>query len=324
MQIIHIAMSLIALALVGYVYGKFQEKEQLTEQERDNLIIEKYLIDDDSILREKRPLVWVYIPREINARNWLSFYSRNTRDLNQPYLMLTLHSIIRQVGDSARVCLIDDQSFMKIIPGWSIDLGTLADPVKTHMRTLALAKVLYNHGGVLVPISYLAMKPISELALPIHGGSESECFVVEGNCRMITSESLTTFPSHQFMGCLKESLVMREFIGYLEALNSKDFTSEQDILGQADRWLYQQSLSKKIQIIPACRVGITDKHGRLVGVEGLLNSSYVDYCPCLAGIWIPQQDILKRSKYSWFARLSHDQIYSSNIELGRRLLVSLN
>ena len=324
MELIHIIMSLLALALVGYMYNKFQESEKLSEQQHDRVIIEKYLINDDSILREQRPLVWVYIPREINARHWLSFYSRNTRDLNQPYLMLTLHSIIRQVGDSARVCLIDDDSFSKIIPGWTIDLNTLADPVRTHMRTLAIAKVLYNHGGILVPISFLATRPITELSSPIHGGATAECFVMEGPCRIITSEALTSFPSHEFMGCLKGSLLMRELVGYLESLNSKDYTSEQDVLGQVDRWLYQKSLSNSIQVVPACRVGVTDKHKKLVGVEGLLGSSYVDYCDCLAGIWIPSGEILRRNKYSWFARMSHEQIFDSNTELGRRLLVSLH
>lgn len=323
MELTHIIFSLISLALVGFVYGKFQEKEELTEQQRDQVIIEKYLINDDSILREKRPLVWVYIPREINARNWVSFYSRNTRDLNQPYLMLTLHSIIKQVGDSARICLIDDESFSKIIPGWTIDLASLADPLRTHMRTLAIAKVLYNHGGILVPISYLALQPISELSSPVHGGTMSECFVVEGACRMITDEAITAFPSHEFMGCLKGSLMMREFVGYLESLNSKDYTSEQDVLGQADRWIYGKTLAGKIQVVPACRVGVVNKERRLVGVEGLLGSSYVAYCGCLAGIWVPREEILRRTKYSWFARLSHEQIYESNTELGRRLLVSL-
>lgn len=323
MEILHIVMSLLVLALIGYMYSKLQETETMSEEKHDQMIIEKYLINDDSILREKRPLVWVYIPREINARHWLSFYSRNTRDLNQPYLTLTLHSIIKQVGDSARVCLIDDDSFAKIIPGWSIDLNTLADPVRTHMRILAIAKVLYNHGGILVPLSFLATRPITELPSPIHGGSTSECFVVEGPCRIITSEALTTFPSHQFMGCLKGSLVMRELVGYLEALNSKDFTLEQDVLGQVDRWLYKQTLNNRIQVVPACRVGVVDKSKRLVGVEGLLGSSYVDYCDCIAGIWIPSEEILRRNKYGWFARMSHEQLFDSNTELGRRLLVSL-
>jgi hypothetical protein len=117
---------------------------------------------------------------------------------------------------------------------------------------------------------------------------------------------------------------MRELVGYLESLNSKDYTSEQDVLGQVDRWLYQKSLSNSIQVVPACRVGVTDKHKKLVGVEGLLGSSYVDYCDCLAGIWIPSGEILRRNKYSWFARMSHEQIFDSNTELGRRLLVSLH
>ena len=78
-----------------------------------------------------------------NSRLWSSFYSRTSHELNQPYLHLTIKSIIEKCGESFNICLIDDQSFEKIIPGWTINLDNLASPIKNHIRQLALARMLY-------------------------------------------------------------------------------------------------------------------------------------------------------------------------------------
>ena len=38
------------------------------------------------------------IDKELNSRNWETFYSRSTKKLNQPYKLFTLQSIINKCG----------------------------------------------------------------------------------------------------------------------------------------------------------------------------------------------------------------------------------
>jgi hypothetical protein len=41
------------------------------------------------------------------------------------------------------------------------------------------------------------------------------------------------------------------------------------------------------------------------------------------GIWIPAHDILKRTKFEWFARMSPEQIFQSQFILAKYIVLSL-
>ena len=41
------------------------------------------------------------------------------------------------------------------------------------------------------------------------------------------------------------------------------------------------------------------------------------------GIWIPAANILKRTNYEWFARMSPEQIYQSNFILAKYFVLAL-
>jgi hypothetical protein len=73
--------------------------------------IQEYLLDGDTLGKSKKPILWLHVPYEYNSRNWLSFGSRSSFDLNQPYLYLTVRSIIKQCQGSFTICIIDDTHF---------------------------------------------------------------------------------------------------------------------------------------------------------------------------------------------------------------------
>ena len=125
----------IVITVLGILYDKYKTKQSLNENKANYDLIRKYLLNDNALSGSK-PIIWIHIDHEINSRNWLSFGSRNSTQLNQPYLYITLQSIINHSGNDFNVCLIDDNSFSKLLPGWSIDLENLADRVKSNTRNL--------------------------------------------------------------------------------------------------------------------------------------------------------------------------------------------
>ena len=106
-------------------------------------MIQEYLLNGQSVNSQK-PILWIHNAYKINARNWESFKSRNTKDLNQPYLYLCIKSIIKHCANSFNVVLIDDNSFRKLLPDWKIKLNQLAEPMKSNCRVLGMVKLLYN------------------------------------------------------------------------------------------------------------------------------------------------------------------------------------
>ena len=113
------------LMTIGVLYDKYKRKEEVTDRLSDFDIIQHYLLNDASLATSKKPILWVHVEFEKNARNWSSFGSRTSMELNQPYLFLTIRSIIQKCGSSFNVCLIDDSSFHKIIPGWATKINNL-------------------------------------------------------------------------------------------------------------------------------------------------------------------------------------------------------
>ena len=64
----------------------------------------------------------------------MASFDPNSTDLNQPYLHLVIQSIIDKCGDDFHICLIDDESFSKLIPSWNVDITNMADPHKQLFR----------------------------------------------------------------------------------------------------------------------------------------------------------------------------------------------
>ena len=55
----------------------------------------------------------------------------------------------------------------------------------------------------------------------------------------------------------------------------------------------------------------------------LLGNTYIDLSDHAVGLYIPDEDILRRTAYKWFARLSTGQAISSNTTIGKYLTLAL-
>lgn len=114
--------SLAVLLIMSLMYDKYKQKEGMDDEAKQYELVRKYLLNYSSLAQSKKPILWIHMDYQINARSWTSFGSRNNDHLNQPYLYLTIKSIIDKCGNDFNICIIDDSTFGKILPGWTIDL----------------------------------------------------------------------------------------------------------------------------------------------------------------------------------------------------------
>ena len=80
--------------------------------------------------------------------------------INQDYIYICVKSIIDRCGDSFHVCIINDDSFEKLLPNWKIDMTLIDEPILGYMRTLGLMKLMYKYGGLLVPYSFVCYQDL--------------------------------------------------------------------------------------------------------------------------------------------------------------------
>jgi hypothetical protein len=320
-KVVKLAIAYLIIMFIGFIYDKYKKTIDVQEQYNDGELIQKYLLNDSTLTKNNKPILWIHVEFDKNARSWESFGSRTSDNLNQPYQYLTIRNIIETCGESFNVCLIDDDSFIKIIPEWRTKVEHLPRPLRSHMRELALSTILHIYGGFLIPSSFICFYDLRSL-YDAHLGSAN---VMIGELRSTTSlaSEKQYSPSTKIIGCKKFDPVMKEFMDYLMQITDRDHTQEMDFTGETTRWWLakQAESSAAVSIIPAEELGVKTTANKPVLIEELLSDIDVPLSPTAAGLYIPEQEILKRSKYQWFARLSPKQVLESHTLIGKYLLV---
>lgn len=311
---------LVMLILVGSMKDKFISHDSLNEQNKHYEIVKNYLLNESSLARSSSPIIWIHVDPEINSRWWASFGSRNTKCLNQPYQLLCIKTIVDKCGKHFNVCLIDDESFAKIIPGWTVNMSRISNPIREKIRELAMARILHYYGGLIVPSSFICFKDLSGIYKA--GVSGNKMFVGEFIDKNITSTNNKVFPNSRMMGCKPNCDMMKQYVSYLEQLASTDFTDESVFLGNASRWCKNEIDKGNVRLIKGSMLGAIDSDKKLITIERLMGSSYVDISADAAGIYLPEKEILTRTAYRWFGRMNAKQVLESDTVIGKLLLVN--
>lgn len=309
------------LIVLGILYKRFEDKRIREENKDNDEAIRKYLLDDVTLAKSKKPILWIHVPYEYNSRKWLSFGSRSSFELNQPYLYLTVRSIIEKCDNSFTICIIDDNAFQRLIPGWTINMSTISNPILENMRILGLMKLLYIYGGMICPISFLCIKDL--LGLYNKGTRGNKMFLCETIDRNITSTTFDYYPNIHFSGAPKECETLRKLLDFMQHIISKDYTAESVFLGDFDRWCEKRIRDGEINLISGTEIGTKTIDEKPIIIDDLMSNNYLNLYTGLYGIYIPANDILNRNKYEWFARMSAKQVLESDTIIGNYFVVNL-
>jgi hypothetical protein len=276
----------IAIALVStLVYRHYRKEEDMLDSKEHQDLIRDYLMGGK--LDRAKPLMWVHTPSDVNAR---ALNSRNTTDLNQPYMLVTIKSIMDKCT-SFNVCLINDDSFRILVPEWTTDLSMLGSPEKERARALGLTSLLYYYGGMVVPPSTLCFKDLIGLykegefavQLPNRGGFRAD---------------------PRFMAGKKRSETLRRLLAVQRAAsNTGDFT------GVTTAWL-----EANIKVVDGARVGVKNAEGGRIEIQDLLGKTPLHLN--VDALYIPADEILARPTYGWFLRLSPKEFLKSETAIG--------
>jgi hypothetical protein len=317
----------ISIILLASYFGS-HIKSAFTDESDEHELIKKYLLHDSPLYGEERPKLWIHSKYEINARKWKSFQSRNTTDLNQPYIHLTVKTIINQCGDDFNICLIDDETFSKLIPGWDIDVSKAAEPMKSRYRELGIVELIYIYGGMTVPNSFVCMRNLKELY--DMGTQNDKPFICENVNRytnvLLDKHKRAFTPDVQIMGAKKKSPELRLMADYLKIRNQNPhFSSDIEFLGFTSEWCIAQIRSGKMNLIGGEYIGIKTTDGKPILLETLMEEAPLDICPMRNfGILIPREEILNRTRYQWFATMSSSELLTTNLIIVKYILSSMN
>jgi hypothetical protein len=133
----------------------------------------------------------------------------------------------------------------------------------------------------------------------------------------ITHDQAPYFPNTELMACRKGSLSMKAFMEYQENLY-KDKSAQSDFIGNTSLWLNKADIT----IVDGKHIGIKKTNGHPIEIQELLGTEHIDIPDTVYGIHLPQNEILSRTKYNWFARMSPEQILNSQLMISKYILAS--
>ena len=299
----HYLIAIGAIWVVSYFGDKI--KQGLSSNDAENELIRKYLLNESPLYGMNRPKLWIHSTYEKNARQWKDFYSRNTTDLNQPYIHLTIKSIINHCGADFNICLIDDETFSKLIPTWEVNMATLSEPHKSTYREVGMLQLLYLYGGIIVPNSFICMQNLAPLLA-------EQPFVAEMVNRSCNASNQNFMPSTKFMGAKKGCPIIQKMLAENKLDVNRHFTTEDKFLGNTQQWLYNEVNAGSMQLVNGKRIGTKTSRGKQILLEDLMGEDYLDLDKDAYGIYVPAEEVLARPKYQWLAYLSSEEVLKTN------------
>jgi hypothetical protein len=320
-------MNYIIIILIGlvilYLCQRYQKKLDRENVDEDYNLIQKYLLsssEDFRLNKSSKPILWIFVPHAYNSRDWLSFGSRSSENLNQPYLYLCVKSIIEKCDSSFHICIIDDQSFSKLLPNWNINMNKMSYPMKRYIIDLGLTKLLYMYGGMRVPISFVCNRDL--ISLYFQGTENDTPFLCEFVNRNVTSSYLNFYPSIEFMGSNRENPILGELIEFIQITISNDYTDEIKFLGEFDIWCDKKRKENKIRVICGSLIGTKTTDDKQILIDNLLSEEYIKINKNTYGIYIPQKELMSRHHYNWFVRMSPQQVIEGKMILSKYILLA--
>lgn len=301
-------LSFLTITLIGILYDKYVNKQQRI---RHLDIVDEFLLDHNmNPPLNKQPILWVHIQPEINSRCWQNFGSRNSKEVNKPYIYLCLESIVHQCKDDFNICFIDDRTLSRLLPEWNVSLENVSNP--TILRTIGFMRLLYKYGGLLCPSGFLALENLKEIY------DQCEENLVFCEMRNNTTMSSKTIPNPGFMASIRGNPKLKELVDILE--DTLDFRSDQAIFkGSIPKLCLEFIRQGRAILIDGKAVGILDKHNKGISIEELFEEGYLEEDDTLLGIDIPN---IERTKYEWFNRLDASQIMHSNFILAKYFVLA--
>jgi len=317
---IKIGAAIISLYAINSLYKSYKVNEDNTEINKNNVLINDYLLSEITQQKIKKPILWIHIPYKINSRNWESFYSRSNENINQPYIYICIKSIIDLCGDSFHVCIIDDYSFEKLIPNWKIDMSKISEPIINNIRKLAHMKLLYNYGGMFVPYSFVCYRDLINL----YNENLNKCFVGEFKTESVIFNKTQMYPNYEFIGSNKNNKEIFDIIKLIEIHIHNNSCDNLEFEGTLEGILYEKTEKNKINMINGKLLGTKKEDNTLLTIENLFSEENIQLNKHLYGIYLPSKTILNSKNYNWFSVLDIDNAIVGDLNIFYILKKAIN
>ncbi len=190
---------------------------------------------------------------------------------------------------------------------------------------MGLMQLIYIYGGMLVPNSFVCTKNLKSIYNDgLFGGHPFVCESINRTSYLLEQKQKTLFiPDLYFMGAKRDDATMFELVEYLKSRNSSlHATSERAFLGDSNQWCLIAIRNQKMNLVGGEKIGIKSNDRKQILLEDIMEETDLDLSYDCCGIYIPADEVLKRTKYQWLAFVSKRELLKSDIAISRYIKMS--
>ena len=242
-----------------------------------------------------KPIAWIYLPFETNSMVWDSFYSRNTKHLNNTLLREIVNKNTSILKDKFNVLLIDDDSFKHILDDKLPDLKAIGAPLKDKLVDLYVLQLIETYGGIRIP-NHFAIQDDTQLYNMLYKTTEDTvvCF------RKPHSDTLIY--DIQFIGSLfNNNKTIKKLIQYQQLLIGDDTGDASNFVSTS----LPSLVSNNILDYDITESGVKDINNHILTVEDFMSETKnIEFPPNTFMIYLPLQHLSKRTHYNWITYIA--------------------
>ena len=290
------------LIITFFLYKKIRLKQTFKEKK-----VDEYFFKDINHLKEsnKRKL-WIHLPSDMNSRD--PYDERLTNKINSDYLLICVKSIIDKCGHDYDIILFDDSNFSSLLPDSYVDLTKISGSLRENYRYISFLNILQKYGGVFLPCSLFLKKSFLNIDKP------KTFFISQLPNQGLSSSDDKYVYSLKIMGSNKENPILGDFINKYKDIIKKDTTNESIY--------FTEELSRKMNIpfIDPKMIGTKSKKDELILLDNLMQDQYIELYEKHVGIYIPHNELLRRTNYKWFVYLKNEDVLECQIFISKYML----
>lgn len=304
----YIIFMVIIFSILAFYSYKDRYYDFIYKFKNERLDINDYFFKDITHLsRSSKRKIWIHLPLERNSRKWSHFSSRSSYDLNLDYIALCIKSIVDYCGQYYDIILFDDSNLSNLLPEQTVDYSKLSGELLDKYRQYSLLNILYTYGGVVMPYSMYMRKSIITI------DKEKTFYVCEIPNQGENSSLGDYIYSTKMMGSNANNPILGEFINKYSDSCLKDLTNE-------CKYFSNQLKQMDIPMLNGKIIGTRDKNNKPILLEDLMESKPIELDPSNVGIYIPHDELMRRTKYNWYAYLNSEQVLETNVFISKYML----
>jgi len=268
-----------------------------------------------------KPTIWIYYnDSDVNSRQWLDFGARSSRVLNIPFLNLCYESILKHNSNKYKVEVIGG------LTGLKERLGEAALPWPLRNQKLVVnqpeldfirAAVLAKYGGLWLSPNMICRGGFGELPedKPVFFGTDLD--------DTFSGPDGTRVPGFRAVWSPKSGHPVFEDMAVAAFERLEAAGGGAQIRNDA-KWDFLQFAAAHSEMRAGAELGRKGRDGKRIQLEDFLAAGGEGVLPFAVPaetvyIPFPMDEALRRSAFSWFVRMSEEQIMESDLAVSRLL-----